>query len=162
MRRSSTGTETTYIYNKGRTGPYPARVQRRNKNITFNETFRALFPALLAVLLSLIVLTAFNQMGQNKFVNWIDETIISIPGYTKEQGFQSNTFSHPPFYRQKTYPFDPVKYEALGPLTSSSYWETKGRELEMKEKKFRPMLQSPPIGPETYRQYVERIKQQKK
>eukprot|EP01133_Synstelium_polycarpum_P016712 gene16712-19866_t len=139
----SSTSQTTHVYDKTRTGPYPPR---RQSGMTFNETFRALFPAILAVLLSLIVLSAFNHMDSS-VVTWMNHKGINFPGLsTFRQHIPSDPYSaesliklsepkqqqlmNPPVKR----PLNWAEYEKLGPLTKGSYWEMKGRAEEEKER----------------------------
>ncbi|EAL70612.1 hypothetical protein DDB_G0273273 [Dictyostelium discoideum AX4] len=139
--RRGSFSETKYIYNKSRTGPYPARnVSRQQRSLTFNETFRALFPAVFAVLLSLMVLSAFNHLHGNKVIEWINDNAISIPGYRKHS--TTDLMERPTTEIMKIDgvgkpPFDLAEYEKLGPKTSGSYWANKGRGQEYQNMKNR-------------------------
>ncbi|EGG17264.1 hypothetical protein DFA_08255 [Cavenderia fasciculata] len=147
---SSTTTTTTTIpksssiprqfIDRSRTGPYPPRphIQR----ITFNETFRALFPAILAVLLSMIVLSAFNHVDPQVW-QWIQKGNHYIPLFQKLSNnvdeISTPTYTSPSGNIQWT-SADRAKYEKLGAFTSSSYWESIGRQ---KEQQLRQQLTVP-------------------
>ncbi|EGC28541.1 hypothetical protein DICPUDRAFT_44134 [Dictyostelium purpureum] len=137
-RGSSSGTK--YIYNKSRTGPYPAKSSRQQRSLTFNETFRALFPAIFAVLISLMVLSAFNHFHGNKIIDWINDNAISIPGYKPSNSIMNiPTANQVKLFDNKPQPFDFDMYEKLGAKTSGSYWSNKGREMELKQHKDRDL-----------------------
>ncbi|KAN0026110.1 hypothetical protein ACTFIV_007092 [Dictyostelium citrinum] len=138
--RRGSFSETKYIYNKSRTGPYPARmVSRQQRSLTFNETFRALFPAVFAVLLSLMVLTAFNHLQGNKVIDWINDNAFTIPGYHKHSTdlIERPTTEIMTIDGIRKPPFDLAEYEKLGPKTSGSYWANKARGQEYQNMKNR-------------------------
>eukprot|EP01132_Coremiostelium_polycephalum_P002028 gene2028-2495_t len=115
---------TQRIVDKRRPGFYPQRPQHRS--LTFNETFRALFPAILAVLLSLIAITAFNNIESSVWLDWVEDTFhFKIPGYYPSNKQIANI--PPPIFYGPQSPFLDPNYEKLGPLTKGVYWETKHR-----------------------------------